>query len=200
MLALNAQTPLHLPDLHLFEDGDLSYAVDAEHPNWIAVERAGRSLIDTILEHPGITPSALAARHTEAHGLDPAKAWLHVHDFTADLVRSGMLAAEPHRPSPYPGRAALIQPDGLTELWIQINNTCNLRCTHCLVSSGPGEPIGLPAAQVRGIVDRAAALGLERLYLTGGEPFVRRDLFDLIRHATDELGLEVIVLSNGTVF
>lgn len=199
MQPLNDRTPLHLPDLHLFEDGDLSYAVDAERPNWIAVERVGRQLIDAIAAHPGSTPTDLTARYTAARGLDAAKGWLHVHDFTAQLRRVGMLAAEPHRPTPYPGRAALIAPDGLRELWIQINNTCNLRCAHCVVSSGPGEPIGLPSDAVRAVIDRAAALGLERLYFTGGEPFVRRDLADLIRHATDEHGLEVIVLTNGTV-
>jgi MoaA/NifB/PqqE/SkfB family radical SAM enzyme/SAM-dependent methyltransferase len=50
------------------------------------------------------------------------------------------------------------------------------------------------------MVDRAVELGLERLYITGGEPFVRRDIFALLRHATEARGLEVIVLSNATVF
>jgi 7,8-dihydro-6-hydroxymethylpterin dimethyltransferase len=44
------------------------------------------------------------------------------------------------------------------------------------------------------------ALGLERLFITGGEPFLRRDLFDLLRHATEEHGLEAIVLTNATVW
>ncbi len=65
--------------------------------------------------------------------------------------------------------------------------------------SGPGKEPGLPFDRLRDLVDRAAELGLERLYLTGGEPFVRRDVFDLVRHATDQHGLEVIVLTNATV-
>ncbi len=47
-------------------------------------------------------------------------------------------------------------------------------------------------------MDRAVELGLERLYITGGEPFVRRDIFALLRHATETHGLETIVLTNAT--
>lgn len=111
-----------------------------------------------------------------------------------------MLFSAPQQPPSYPGRAALTQPDGLRELWIQINNACNLTCTHCLVSSGPGKEPGLPIERLDQLVTRAATMGLERLYLTGGEPFVRKDVFDLVRRATHDLGLEVIVLTNATVF
>ncbi len=41
---------------------------------------------------------------------------------------------------------------------------------------------------------------MERLYVTGGEPFLRKDIFDLARHVTGDLGCELIVLTNATVF
>jgi MoaA/NifB/PqqE/SkfB family radical SAM enzyme len=139
------------------------------------------------------------ARHAAERRLEAGKAWLHVHDFAAALGRAGMLAAEPRAAAPYPGRSALVSPQGLRELWLQINNACNLACTHCLVSSGPGGLAGLPPETIRRLVDRAAELGLERLYVTGGEPFLRRDLFDLLGHATGDLGLEAIVVTNAIV-
>ena len=117
------------------------------------------------------------ARHATIHGLEAGKAWGHVHDFVQALNRAKMLRDGPFTPSPYPGRSALIAPEGLRELWIQINNACNLTCTHCLVSSGPGKEPGLPLERLEALVDRACELGLERLYLTGGEPFVRKDIF-----------------------
>jgi MoaA/NifB/PqqE/SkfB family radical SAM enzyme/SAM-dependent methyltransferase len=201
MTILAERTPLHVPDLHLFEDDGLAYAVDGAAPNWIVVEPAGRQLLQTIASGDGsITFGGLVARYAGERQIEAGKAWVHVHDFLRALDRSGMLSDTPFMRAPYPGRAALVSPQGLRELWLQINNACNLSCAHCLVSSGPGKERGLPLEQLRGIVDQAVQLGLERLYITGGEPFVRRDIFALLRHATEARGLEVILLTNATVF
>jgi MoaA/NifB/PqqE/SkfB family radical SAM enzyme/SAM-dependent methyltransferase len=204
MLELTERTPLHLPDLHTFEDDGITYAVDPEAPNWIAVEPRGAELLAAmrVAQKAGrpLTFGALVARYAAERQLEAGKAWLHVHDFARAVARAGMLAAEPAPPSSYPGRAALVQPEGLRELWLQVNNACNLSCSHCLVSSGPGGIGGLPPAELLRLVDRAVELGLERLFVTGGEPFLRRDLSDLLRHATEAHGLEAIVLTNATVW
>ncbi len=199
-MILETDTRLHLPALHTFEQGGISYAIDPSAPNWIAVDDRGRGLLDRIEEAGGeLTFGGLVARYAEQGGLEAGQAWVHVHDFLKALDRAGMLRNGEPDPAPYPGRSALVEPDGLRELWLQINNACNLSCTHCLVSSGPGKDPGLPLERLERLVDRACELGLERLYLTGGEPFVKKDVFRLIRHATDSRGLEVIVLTNGTV-
>jgi MoaA/NifB/PqqE/SkfB family radical SAM enzyme/SAM-dependent methyltransferase len=201
MTILAERTPLHVPGLHLFEDDGLTYGVDGAAPNWIVVEPKGRALLDAISAAPGsLTFGGLVARYAAERQVEAGKAWLHVHDFLQALDGAGMLSDEPFIREPYPGRRAVVAPQGLRELWVQINNACNLSCTHCLVSSGPGKEPGLPLERLVGIVDRAVQLGLERLYITGGEPFVRRDIFALLRHATEGRGLEVILLTNATVF
>ena len=201
MTVLAARTPLHVPELHLFEDDGLTYAVDDAAPNWIVVEPPGRHLLETIDHSRGsVTFGGLEAQYAGERQIEAGKAWVHVHDFLRALDRAGMLSDKPASREPYPGRGALVRPQGLRELWLQINNACNLSCAHCLVSSGPGKEPGLPLESLLSIVDRAVQLGLERLYITGGEPFVRRDLFALLHHATETQGLEVIVLTNATVF
>ncbi len=194
------RTPLHLPRLHLFEQDGVSYAVDPESPNWVALDGPGRELVDWIAAAGGkLTLGDLVACHARMHHLEAGNAWVQVHDLAHALARAGMLSQEAFARTPYPGRSSLIAPDGLRELWIQINNACNLACTHCLVSSGPGKEPGLAPERLTGLLDRAGQLGLERLYLTGGEPLLRRDLVALIRRATDRHGLEVIVLTNATI-
>ena len=201
MTLFGERTPLHVPALHLFEAEGLTYAVDGAAPNWIVVEPPGRELLQAVMQAGGkLTLADLTARYAASGGLDGAKAWLHVHDFVRALARVGLLADRPFTTSVYPGRLAMIQPDGLRELWLQLNNNCNLSCSHCLVGSGPSGEKGLPLERWIALIDRAAELGLERLYLTGGEPFVRRDIFALLKHATEEKGLETIVLTNGTAF
>ena len=204
MTVLQERTPLHVPALHTFTEDDVLYAVDHEAPNWIAVDARGGELLRAIraAEETGapLAFGTCVARWAADHQLEAGKAWLQVHDFLRALDRAGMLSDAPFVREPYPGRAALIEPAGLRELWLQINNACNLTCTHCLVSSGPGGAPGIdPEALVR-LVDRAKQLGMERLYVTGGEPFLRKDLFDLAKRATETHGAEMIVLTNATVF
>lgn len=188
----------HVPPLSWFEENRISYAIDGAAPNWIAVNARGRDVLDLLSGDPrGLAEEELVLRHAERHLLETTRAWVHVHDFLGEVERSGLAARAPLRRDSYPGRAALVSPDGLRELWIQINNACNLSCAHCLVGSGPGEAAGLPLERLTSALRDAAMMGLERVYVTGGEPFLRRDLGDLLHLAVDELGLEAIVLTNG---
>jgi len=204
MTVLTERTPLHIPQLHSFEQAGITYAVDADPPNWVAVEPRGAELLAIVRNeeesHAPIAFGSLVARYAATHNLEAGKAWLHVHDFLASLDRAGMIADAPFVRDAYTGRASMIAPPGLRELWLQINNNCNLSCTHCLVSSGPGGDPGLTPDRVASLVDRAAALGVERVYITGGEPFLRKDIFDLSHRITETHGMELIVLTNATLF
>ncbi|MEO8035952.1 MAG: radical SAM protein, partial [Acidobacteriota bacterium] len=204
MISLEERTPLHIPDIHSFEIDGVTYAIAAGAPNWIATETRGTELLHEILnaERNGspLTFGAALARYASRYQLESGKAWLHVHDFLAALGRASMLFDSPVTREPYAGRAAYVQPGGLRELWLQINNACNLACTHCLVSSGPGGIPGMAPDELIATVDAAGALGLERVYITGGEPFLRRDIFDLAKHIVETRGCELILLTNATLF
>lgn len=199
MLTLTEQTPLFVPPTHRFTDAGLTYVIDPESPNWMAIEEHGAALLDLLDPSEPVTMSHLVGRYAALRGLESGKAWVHVHDYVRALDRAGFLSAEPFRRAPYAGRASLIAPAGLRELWLQVNNACNLSCTHCLVSSGPKGIAGLPPERLVALVDEAARLGAGRLYITGGEPLMRKDLPSLIRHAGETHGMEVIVLTNATI-
>ncbi len=78
-------------------------------------------------------------------------------------------------------------------LWLYTNYDCNLACDYCCVVSGPrADPRRLPADRIRTLVDQAAAAGLERVFLTGGEPTLRPDLPELIEYITDRLPLTLL--------
>ena len=89
----------------------------------------------------------------------------------------------------------------LDALWIQVAGTlCNLSCTHCFVSSGPGDDHHalLPRAEVRRHVEEGLALGAKEFYFTGGEPFVHPEMLGIIADTLE--GGPVTVLTNGTLF
>ncbi len=88
----------------------------------------------------------------------------------------------------------------LDELWIQVAGTeCNLSCTHCFVSAGPGidRHEQLSAVAVRGHVAEGVALGVKEFYFTGGEPFVNPEMLEILEE-TLRFG-PCTVLTNGTV-
>ncbi len=84
----------------------------------------------------------------------------------------------------------------LDRLWIYTNYDCNLSCSYCVAESFVGaERNGLELPQVRRLIDEAVELGMTELFLTGGEPFILHDIFDMIRYGLEHL--HVTVLSNG---
>jgi radical SAM protein with 4Fe4S-binding SPASM domain len=83
---------------------------------------------------------------------------------------------------------------------------CNLACEHCYLDAG-GKPAvrdeafadrsELTTAQCFEVVDQLAAFAPECLtILTGGEPLLRRDILEIVRHAHGR-GLWVVVGTNG---
>ncbi|HMA19038.1 MAG TPA: radical SAM protein, partial [Thermoanaerobaculia bacterium] len=195
---LSEKTVVHPPPLHAFRDGEIEFFLDEEAPHWIAVDGRGAEILRRL--DGQVTFGRLVADHAREKGLEAGKAWLHVHDFLQNALGSGFLSLEPFRREAYAGRGRYAAPSGLRELWLHTNNSCNLACSHCLVNSGPGGEPGLSSEALGKVVRQALALGVERFYFTGGEPFLRRDLEDFLCEITEEGGREAIVLTNATLF
>lgn len=195
---LSEKSIVHAPAAHTFRAGDIDYFLDEAAPHWIAVDARGNEILHQIDGKRHF--AELVAQYASRHGLEAGKAWLHVHDFLQAGLRAGFLSTSPIQRQPYEGRRRHSPPAALRELWLHTNNSCNLACTHCLVNSAPGEAPGLPRMELARIVEEAAELGVERFYVTGGEPFLRPDIDELIRLTTDTLGRELIILTNATLF
>ena len=84
-------------------------------------------------------------------------------------------------------------------LWFYSNYHCNLQCTYFLTESGPTVPRReLDGAAILARAAEAKRLGFTSLGVTGGEPFIREDMPELIARLGREL--PTVVLSNGTLF
>lgn len=92
----------------------------------------------------------------------------------------------------------LVDPCGrpVTNLRISLTQRCNLNCFFCHREgeASPGAEMGV--GEVGGIVEAAARLGVKKLKLTGGEPLLRDDLWDIVSHAS-KLMEEVSMTTNG---
>lgn len=79
-----------------------------------------------------------------------------------------------------------------------ITDGCNLRCPYCYASSEKALPGELNTAESIALVDQIADMGATTIVFTGGEPMMRRDLFDVVRHARSR-GLRRNIITNGTL-
>jgi MoaA/NifB/PqqE/SkfB family radical SAM enzyme/SAM-dependent methyltransferase len=196
-VALRPESVLHAPAFTTWQTGDgLHLVLDAAAPNWAATDVRGARLL---LAVDGRRTVAELAR-TAAHFGDAARDLQHTTTFLTSAARAGLVSTAPLASPPYLGRSAQLPAWRLRELWLHTNDSCNLTCTHCLVSSGPSGSQGLPGAQLLEVIDQAQALGAERVFLTGGEPLLRKDFATLAERVTGRHGLELVVLTNGTLF
>jgi heme d1 biosynthesis radical SAM protein NirJ len=90
------------------------------------------------------------------------------------------------------------KPPGPVVIWNLIRR-CNLTCKHCYSISADINFKGeLDTGEVFAVMDDLKAFGVPVLILSGGEPLLRRDIFDISRHARD-MGFYVGLSTNGTL-
>ncbi len=81
-----------------------------------------------------------------------------------------------------------------------ITRKCNLRCKHCYYDAGAQLEDELSTEQSFALLDEIASVFGDKANVTlgGGEPLLRKDIFDLISYGS-ERGLRMMLASNGTL-
>ncbi|MEK6234208.1 MAG: GTP 3',8-cyclase MoaA [Planctomycetales bacterium] len=96
--------------------------------------------------------------------------------------------------------------DGLgrihSDLRLSVTDRCNIRCFYCMPAENvvflPRKHL-LTFEEMERFARVAAALGIRKLRLTGGEPLVRRDLPVLIRKLAEIPGIQDIALTTNGI-
>jgi len=85
---------------------------------------------------------------------------------------------------------------GPMALHLEVVAACNLTCTHCFAGTLPRKEKPLTLNELDRLFAELASLGTFRLGLTGGEPLLRKDIFEIIDLATHH-GLCPCLTTNG---
>ncbi len=81
----------------------------------------------------------------------------------------------------------------------ELTRRCNLSCLHCRAAGTvPDERAELTTGQILSVMDDVARIAHPLLILTGGEPMLRDDLYEIIA-AARERAFHVAVAPNGTL-
>ena len=91
----------------------------------------------------------------------------------------------------------------ITYLRLSVTDKCNLRCRYCMPAEGVCKKAHadmLTEDEMIRAVEAAAALGITKLRITGGEPLVKRNILSICRRAAAVKGIEeVCMTTNATL-
>ena len=95
-------------------------------------------------------------------------------------------------------RCTLGFPAPPSSVTLLVTYACNFGCDHCESASHPKAEWGLPFEIIARLIRELREMGVKVLIISGGEPLVRPDLFEIIGLANQQ-GLKVLLCTNGSL-
>jgi radical SAM additional 4Fe4S-binding domain len=87
----------------------------------------------------------------------------------------------------------------LKSIYVEITNNCNFKCKSCYNDSGNGKKHYLELDEFNKMIDSAAANTHKcTLYLSGGEPLLHPQIWDMIAYAQKK-NFDVLIVTNGSL-
>lgn len=81
-------------------------------------------------------------------------------------------------------------PHGAKRAVFEITNRCNLSCPYC-VAVANHDKNDLSTKQIFTVLDKLKTAGFTDLKITGGEPFIRKDILDILAYASKRFTIDV---------
>ena len=93
----------------------------------------------------------------------------------------------------------MILPSTLRMVAWEVTRSCNLACGHCRASAERGPYEGeLDTGKCLRLLDEIAGVARPVIILTGGEPLLREDIYEIAAYG-DQKGLRMVLATNGTL-
>lgn len=81
------------------------------------------------------------------------------------------------------------------EVAIEVTGRCNLNCKYCFNES---KKIDIPYLELINIIDQIDKLDVFEVCITGGEPFIRQDILDILKYSCKN-NFNLLIVTNGTL-
>jgi len=174
--------------MHEERDG-LYLLLHSQRPIWTAVNGLG---LEIATQCDGShTVQDIVTRIADRYRQDSNAVYADVVTYLTQLRRVGFLRDEDE-----PGPTGERLPRS-TRLHISVTENCNLRCVHCLVTGGSQKADALSTAEIYRLIDELAPETGDSVTISGGEPLLRKDCLDILRHASNRIRTRLI--TNATL-
>ena len=101
--------------------------------------------------------------------------------------------------SPSPNSSPPEKGDTVRMIAWEVTRSCNLNCVHCRAAANSGPyPGELSTEKCFQLINEIAAMSSPLIILTGGEPLLRPDIFEIASYGTNK-GLRMVMATNGTL-
>ena len=81
---------------------------------------------------------------------------------------------------------------------LELTKKCNFNCVYCYADGGEPNQNELSLDEIKDVMNQARALGARKVTLTGGEPMMRDDFWDIVKYAR-KAGLGVNLYTNASL-
>lgn len=81
-------------------------------------------------------------------------------------------------------------------VWWDITYACNLKCKQCYSNAGRPAVNELATEEAKSLIRDLAQMKIFYIYFLGGEPLLRKDIFEIAEYAKD-YGIEIMLSTNG---
>ncbi|MCK5309951.1 MAG: radical SAM protein [Thermoplasmata archaeon] len=170
--------------------GDMTAFIHADLPNWVAFHKEGARIVELL--DGTRTQAEIAAIAADEFDMSIEDATEAVTGIIAHCENKGFFKnVKPDDPMERQWR--------MKTLYINITKECNLRCTYCYLDAGISLKDELSVEEIKRVFAEFKAMGQDieqTIIISGGEPLIREDLWDIVEYAKS-LGFILVIATNG---
>ena len=86
----------------------------------------------------------------------------------------------------------------ISAVYFILTNRCNLSCTHCCADALDLNSVDdLDTYSIFKLIDKVAALNPENIVISGGEPLVRDDIWEIMEYIKERCSSTIEIMTNG---
>lgn len=82
---------------------------------------------------------------------------------------------------------------------IDVTNACNYDCIYCCADAKYKFDNELTFLEIVFLIDSLYQWGVMDITFAGGEPFLRKDIMDIMKYANEKRGLNSTIVTNGSL-
>lgn len=188
------------PGVEIVKGASQAALYDLEGEQVYELNRSGTMIVDLLSK--GQSVSEIIVNISQKENVGNKQIALFVEEFIGQLLDLGLLIKGtlsykfPSNEFPETDTGS-VRPLFLKEVWCEITSNCNNRCLHCYAKDSVKATDISTDSWIK-IIRQIGKIGCEHLQFTGGEPFLRKDIWKLVSTALRN-NLEVEIYSNLTL-